>query len=132
MIRFSLGHDDSHFQYASGEIRDRKDWWVSDAFENFAQCKKTAVEEVKKVTEPRKPGTRGPFLDNAGAWMSFHREFTEKEMKKSQEQSTELMKEDRASLEFLKRRGAVKMSWGTLKYICLPGGTDPRPRMKEN
>ena len=131
------GHEDSKSEYTSGRIKALEKWWIEDAFENFTQCKKNALAKTEKGIKDekgikaQKEKVQGPFIDNAGAWFSYNHEFSEEEQKKSLDRLIEFAKEAKISDEDFKRYGPVRTSWGTVKYICLPGGTDPRPREKE-
>ena len=125
------GNEERKTQYASGVIRTFEHWRVVDAFEKFAECKKIAVVKVDRGMEILKGGARGPFTDNSVVSFSYFNKLTEEEQKKSEETLLDLSKDDKKAIENIKRLGPVQTIWGTEKYLCLPGGTDPRPREKE-
>lgn len=139
------GNDEGTVTYTSGRKKETNSWWIVDAYENFTQCKTAAVDHAAKGAQmwARKDRQVALIRDNAGARYSFLYEPTKEEQEKSEKFTRELLA-DEDTRKSLKAQGfseseieahiqgsKVRRNRGTVKYICLPPGTDPRPRVKE-
>jgi hypothetical protein len=124
-------HSETHQVFGDDHTKSVDRWNVIDAFEGFVQCKKNTANEISRAAKNFKL-VASPSIENAGASFSHYKDFTEKEQLLAYEQSLKRpIKDGLEAAAILKLSNTVKTVWGNMRYICLPGGTDPRSRSDE-
>jgi hypothetical protein len=124
--------EETTVDYVNGRTKRTDSWNISDSFEGFKQCKAAATEKIVEALKSYKESAKGPYFDNAAVSLHRYRQYNEEEQQKTYESLLSTMKSSKEATEVIKREGPILRNWGFLKYICLPGGTDPRPREKDS